>query len=133
MKEKMSRLTWVPITTLILLMLSKLNDVQCDCSYDDAEDACNHNCTFYDYEDENGGDESCSHKEFSEKAPIGSLEKYKDMNISLCCDGHHYLHKDNCVGRDTHLKFVCGRPQNAPQNRIKKLEDECPEECKGYG
>ena len=133
MKEKMSRLTWVPITTLILLMLSKLNDVQCDCSYDDAEDACNHNCTFYDYEDENGGDESCSHKEFSEKAPIGSLEKYKDMNISLCCDGHHYLHKDNCEGRDTHLQFVCGRPKNAPQNRIKKLEDDCPEECRGYG
>ena len=116
-------------------MLSNLNEVQCEvtCSLDDYYDGCNHNCTFYDYEDENGGDETCSHDEFSEKAPIGNLKRYKDMNITLCCDGHQYLLTDICENRDTYNEFVCGKPQNSPQNRIKKLEEVCPENCRGYG
>ena len=125
-------------------MVSSLDEVQCfdghvnqvECNDEDYEDACNHMCTAYDYEDKYDVDETCSHNEFidpEEVTPIKDLQRYKGVNIPLCCDGHQYLLTNNCKDRFTHDKFVCGKPQNAPQERSKKVENGCPENCTAYG
>ena len=140
----MSSQTLVTIIVLTLFMVSSLDEVQCfspavnqvECNYEDYDDACNHMCTAYDYEDENDPDDTCSHNEFIDPAkvtPIQDLERYKGVNVPLCCDRHHYLLKDNCKDRFTHDEFVCGKPQNAPQDRSKKVENGCPENCTAYG
>ena len=141
-KQRMNSQTLVPMIVLALFMVSSLDEVQCfsrqvnqvNCTYEDYYDNCNDMCTWYDYED--NYDETCSHNEFidpAEVTPIQDLERYKGINIPLCCNGHQYLLNDHCEARLTHNEFVCGMPQNAPQSRTKKVEEGCPKNCKAYG
>ena len=146
MINSMGQLTKILIMILLLFMLSLVDEVQCQAHCDDAgfKDKCNHTCTFYDdhkmtddFKDENYVNEDyCSHNQFidtEDVPPIGNLERYKEKNVTLCCDGHYYLFNDNCKHRDTHDELACGKPETVPKSRKKKVEDGCPESCKAYG
>ena len=73
-----------------------------ECDYDE-DDACDHLCTSFDYEDMEDYGATCSHAQFKDQdevPPLTSLDDYKNINFKRCCEGHAYVFSDSCQVRN---------------------------------